>query len=382
MKILNIVNVFFTIPYFLGNQLAYFTKKGYEIHLICSPANQLYEFAKKQGCKYKEIVISREFGIISDVLSLVKIFNYVRRNKFDVVCGHTPKAGMIAMIAAWLAGVKNRIYFRHGLVYETAKGLKKTIFILCERVASACSTTVVCVSPYLVERSIKDNLTSSNKLVVLMNGSSNGVDTEEQFNPDKIIISKKDNIKRMYNIPKDAFVIGFVGRLVNDKGINELIDAYRLLKEKYTNIHLFLVGPLEERDGISVTLKEYINQSPNIHHAGLIEEDIEYMYSNMDILVLPTHREGLGMALLEAQSMRIPVLAPSHTGSRDALINGKTGQYICITPESIAEKIEFYLLNPIIKKEHGEAGRLFVKNSFKQELIWKEIEERLYLNKK
>lgn len=378
MKILNVLNIYFTIPYFLGNQLLYFTKKGYDIHLLCSPSEKLEKYATEQGCKYHEILFTREFSILSDLKALYKLYKYIVSHKFDIVCGHTPKAGMLAMCASFLAGVKKRIYYRHGLVYETATGLKRKILIFCEKLASSCSTDVVCVSPYLLEKSKVDHLSSSHKLMVLGNGSSAGVDTKTKFNPNNISESKRLEVRSRLNIPQNAFVVGFVGRLVNDKGINELIDAYRILKKKHNSIHLLLAGPLEKRDGLSETLKKYIFDSSDIHYAGLVEEDIEYIYSNMDILVLPTHREGLGMALLEAQSMGIPVLAPSHTGSRDALINDVTGFYIDNTPESIANTVERYIKNPRLKETHGQNARSFVECSFGERLVWYEIENKLF----
>lgn len=377
MKILNVVNIFFTIPYFLGDQLKHFTNKGHEIHLVCSPSSQLRDYANLQGCRSKEILITRQFSVFKDFQSLWKLINYIKHNKFDIVCGHTPKAGMLAMIAAYLLGVKKRIYYRHGLVYETSHGLKKKIFIMCEKLASRCSTKVVCVSPYLFERSLLDNLTKKDKLIVLGKGSSAGVDTRERFNPHNIDIEKKNSVRDGLHIPADAFVVGFVGRMVNDKGINELVAAFDLLKSKYTNLHLLLVGPMEVRDGLSIAIREQIQNDPKIHYAGLVSENIEYLYSIMDILVLPTHREGLGMVLIEAESMGIPVLAPSHTGSRDALIDGETGFYIELNPKSIMDKVEGYLENKVFLKEHGKNARKFAQTQFDQKLIWSEFENKI-----
>lgn len=377
MKILNVVNIYFTVPYFLGDQISHFVEKGHEEFIICSPAYQLAEFAKQQQCQYYEVPISRNFTVLEDLKAVAKITKFIRKNKLDIVCGHTPKAGLLAMIAAKLGGVKKRIFFRHGLVYETASGIKRKILILSERIASFLATDVVCVSPYLKDKSIEDKLTRKDKLIVLNHGSSTGIDSEEIFNPALIDRDKKTKLRQQLGLKDDDFVAGYVGRMVKDKGIVELVTAYRNLKEKEPNIHLLLVGPLEERDAVPQEIIDYIQRDPQIHHVGLIEEDLEYYYSCMDVLVLPTHREGLGMALLEAQSMEKPVMAPSHTGSKDAFVANRTGLYIDLNPLSIENGLELYMKFPNVKKEHGKEGREFVTKNFNRKLIWDEI-EKLY----
>lgn len=377
MKILNISNIYFTLPYFLGDQLKHLTNRGYEIHLICSPSEQLSEFAKKHNCEYAEVEIIRKFSIIADFKALFALYKYIKINKFDIVSGHTPKAGMLAMLAARLAGVKKRIYFRHGLVYETATGIKRQILLWSERLASWCSTKTVCVSPYLIERSLKDNLSSPEKLIILNRGSCTGIDAINYFNPKLYKEIDKKNLRASFNIPENAFVIGFVGRMVRDKGIIELVEAYNKLKELYPQVYLLLVGPLEERDAIPNVLVDYIHHEKNIVCTGLVENNMPLFYSIMDVFILPTHREGLGVSLLEAESMGIPVLTTSHSGARDAIDPGVSGEYIEMNPDSIFINIKKYINNPELCKQQGEAGRRFILENFRQELIWDEI-EKLY----
>ncbi len=140
MNILNVVNVYFTLPYFLGNQIKFFTRQGHNIHVICSPSDKLKLYADNQGCKYSEIKIDRRINPLSDIISVVLLWKYIRKNNFDIVVGHTPKAGLLAMLAARLAGVKKRVFFRHGLNYETATGIKRSILIFCEKITSRLST--------------------------------------------------------------------------------------------------------------------------------------------------------------------------------------------------------------------------------------------------
>lgn len=377
-KIFNVVNIFFTIPYFFGNQLKYFKNKGYDIHLGCSPSDQIEEFSNIQGVKYKEFIILRSFSIFNDFFTVYELYKYIRENKFDIVVGHTPKGALLAMLASFLAKTPKRVFFRHGLVYETKKGLSKTLLINVERFTSFLSTKVICVSPYLVEKSIKDKLSKSDKLELLNLGSCNGVDVLTKFNPLNISQSKLRLMKEKYSIQVQNYVIGYAGRLVKDKGIPELIESFTKLKSKYKDLKLLLVGPYEEKDSLDVNTINIIETNNDIIKVGHIDNNIEYYYALMNIFILPTHREGLGTSILEASSMCLPVIASGHTGSKDAIIDGVTGGYIKVNTEDICKILEIYILNPKLHLKHGVNGRNHMVKNFKQELIWEQIEQKVY----
>lgn len=379
MKILNVSNIFFTLPYFLGDQLSYFTQKGYEISLVCGPDENLKPFAEKHGCHYKEIFIPRVVSPITDAKALLALYIYMRKEQFDIVCGHTPVGGLLSVTAAWMCGVKKRVFFRHGLVYETSRGLKRKFLVMCEKIASSLATHVVCVSPYLVKRSITDGLTREDKMVLLHKGSCNGIDAIKKFNPDvldKVVI---EALRGKWKLPKGAFVIGYTGRMVHDKGIEELVVAFKEVQRRYENTYLLLVGMLEERDAITPATIYEIRNNPHIVHTGLILGDMEYYYAMMDVLVLCTHREGLGSALLEAAAMGVPTLTTSHSGSRDAVRENVTGMFVTMNDaHSIVDKIMMYINDPELKRKHGGQGREFVLENFQQEIIWDEIEKKVY----
>ena len=379
MKILNVSNIFFTLPYFFGEQLSYFTQKGYDISLVCGPDENLKPFAEKHGCKFKEIFIPRVISPVADAKALWRLYKYMCEERFDVVCGHTPIGGFLAIIAAWVCGVKKRVFFRHGLIYETSHGLKRKILVACEKVASLLSTHVVCVSPYLVERSLLDKLSSKEKMVLLHKGSCNGIDAEGKFNCDVLNKADLETIRKKCRLPKDAFVIGFVGRMVRDKGVEELVTAFKDIQKHYENAYLLLVGMLEERDALTIATVNEIRSNSHIIHTGLILEGIEYYYALMDVLVLCTHREGLGCALLEAAAMGVPTLTTSHSGSRDAVRENVTGMYVTMNDaQSIVDKVMMYIKDPELKCKHGEQGRQFILDTFQQEIIWDEIENKVY----
>ncbi|WP_457617697.1 glycosyltransferase family 4 protein [Lutibacter sp.] len=377
-KIANVVSVFFSIPFFFGDQLTYFTKKGYKIHLICSPSSKIEAFAKQQGVNYKEFVILRKFAVFQDIKSVFKLYRYFKQQNFDIVVGHTPKGALLAMVASFFARTPKRIFFRHGLVYETKSGFSKILLVNIERLTSLLATQVVCVSPYLVERSISDKLSNPEKLLLLNKGSCNGVDVLQKFNPTTIVKSKLEELRAKLGIEKENYVIGYVGRLVKDKGIPELVNAFVTLQKKHSRIKLLLVGPYEDKDKLNKRTLQLIKGNSNIITTGHIDDDMEYYYSLMNIFILPTHREGLGTSLLEASSMEIPVLTTSHTGSRDAIREGVTGSYIELSKESIFNTIDAYIVNSNMYATFGLEGRQYILRNFEQKLIWKEIETKLY----
>lgn len=381
MRILNVSNVFFTLPYFFGDQLSHFTSKGYDVTMVCGPDEHLKPFAEHHGCHWHEIFIPRTISPVALLKAFWRLYRYIRSGHFDVVCGHTPVAGLLTICASWLAGVKKRTFFRHGLVYETATGMKRKILVACERIASRLATRVVCVSPYLIERSVADGLTPRDKMVLLHNGSCNGIDAVGHFNPELIDESKLNALRDKWGIPADAFVIGYTGRMVQDKGIEELVAAFKEIQQQCPRAYLLLVGMLEERDAITPGTVAEIKQNPHIIHTGLILHDIEYYYALMHVLVLCTHREGLGQSLLEAGAMGIPTLTTSHTGSRDAMQPGVTGQYVTMNDaHSIVTAVMTYVDDESLRQLHGKQGRQFVLNNFQQELVWNDIEQKIYLS--
>lgn len=377
-KIVNVVSVFFSIPFFFGDQLKYFIKKGYEIHLICSPSSKIEVFAKQQGVNYKEFIILRKFAVFQDIKSIFKLYRYFKKQKFDIVVGHTPKGALLSMLASFFARTPKRVFFRHGLVYETTSGLKKLLLKNIERFTSSLATQVVCVSPYLIEKSISDKLSSKKKIVLLNMGSCNGVDVLSKFNASNIVKSKLKALRTELTIQNENYVIGYVGRLVKDKGIPELVNAFVKLQKKYPHIKLLLVGPYEDKDELNKITIDIIKSNEDIITVGHVDNDMEYYYSLMNVFILPTHREGLGTSILEASSLGLPVITAEHTGSRDAIVNDVTGSYVKINSKSIEIVLNQYIKNPKKYVQQGVNGRNHMVENFEQELIWKEIEEKIY----
>lgn len=377
-NILHVVNISFVIPYFLGKQLNYFVEKGYQEYIVCSPSHELDELAAKYSFEYKEVVVLRKVSIWQDLRAVSSTIKYIKEKHIDIVIGHTPKGGLIAMLASYIAGVPKRIYFRHGLVYETSHGLKRWLLIVIDKLVARLATKVICVSPSVCIKSLEDGLNSSEKQILLSKGTCNGIDIN-RFCQKSINKDLLNSLRMKLHVYDDAFVIGFTGRLVRDKGIIELIRAFHSLQEEYSNVVLLLVGMLEERDALPQDVVDIIKNNSKIINTGYVPNlKIEYYYALMNVFILPSYREGFPTSVLEASAMEIPVITTKVTGCIDSIVDGKTGIYVKNNSESIAKAIKTFYNDVPLCRRYGQNGRKFVVDNFDQNIIWHEI-EKLYL---
>lgn len=377
-NILHVVNIYFVIPYFLGDQLLFFRERGYKEYIICSPSDEIKHYAKSHLFNYKEVSIERKISIWKDFKAILSTCRYIHKENITIVTGHTPKGALIAMIASFIMGTPIRIYFRHGLVYETATGFKRKLLVWMDRLTSKLATKIVCVSPSICKKSIEDHLNPFNKQLLLSKGTCNGIDISK-FNRTTLNEEQVRVLKNKLGLDKYNFVIGFTGRLVRDKGIIELVQAFEILSKRYDKVALLLVGMLEERDALPIEIVEYIRMNSAIISTGYVENSkIEYYYALMDVFVLPSYREGFPTSILEASSMQLPVVTTKVTGCIDAIIEDETGMFVENDSLDITKAIEKYAINRELRKKHGSNGRKFVEKNFDQHLIWNEI-EKLYL---
>ncbi len=374
MKVLHVFTLL-TIPesFFYG-QFGYLAEHGHEIHLVTDDEEDI-EFSRRNHIIYHRIPIIRAISPMGDIGTIKKLMQLIRREKYDAVFGHTPKGAMVAMIAAKLAGVKTRVYYRHGLIYTTAKGLKRSILKTVERLTAACATHIVNVSPSLSKLAVKDHLNSSRKQIVIGLGTCGGIDTINIFNPTKVSQEKVSVLRHTLGIPDNAYVVGFCGRLCRDKGTIELIEGFRIFQQAHPDIVscLLLVGPYDARDILPPQVKDEIEENHSIVAPGSVSHHfLPDYYSLMDVFVFPSYREGFGMTVLEASAMRIPVLVSRSHGCVDSIRENITGCYIDITSQSIASGLSDMLV-PQLRQRLGNAGRDFVTENFERTRMWPKI---------
>jgi glycosyltransferase involved in cell wall biosynthesis len=347
--------------------------RGFEVSIASSPGPFLFEFGKRAGVDVYPIDMPRRLTPFLDARSLTELYGVVRKVRPHIVHGHTPKGGLLAVTAALAARTPVRIYHMRGLLLITATGFRRPLFATTERLACAIAHHVLCNSHSLRATALRERLCNPNKLEVLLAGSGNGVDSKVRFNPDAVAAGAGASIRREVGIPPDALVIGFVGRLVGDKGVGELCQAWRAIRPKFPSSRLLAVGPFEPRDPISVEDKRLLETDERIHLLGF-RSDLPELYSAMDLLVLPTYREGFPNVLLEAQSMRVPVVSTQVEGCVDAVEDGVTGLLVpARDPNALEVAMVSYLEDAALRARHGSAGRERVLRLFERERLWEAL---------
>jgi glycosyltransferase involved in cell wall biosynthesis len=347
----------------LSGRLQAFREAGFRVTLVCSPGELLQSIAAREGIEPIAIPMQRKIRPIADVASLIRLWWLLVRLRPDMTEFSTPKAGLLGSLAALFAGVPNRVYMLRGLRVEGTNGFKRRILLIAERVASACAQVVLCNSRSMRAEAIALGLAPASKLKVLGDGSSNGVDVE-RFSPGS------SSIRDQFHLPAEAPVLGFVGRLTCDKGLPELMDAFDAILHTKPEAHLLLVGWFDASDdAVSAELRERIEKHPRVHCAGFVADTAPY-YRAMDLMVLPTWREGFPNAVLEAAATGIPVITTIATGSRDSVVPEVTGLLVPPgSPEAITEAVLKLLSEPARRRRMGEAARAWVTQHYAHQRV-------------
>jgi len=350
--------------YLLKGQIEYLRKNDINMHLISSEGKELEQYPNDIIHK---IEMNREISILKDIKSLLNlIFLFIKERPYIVNAG-TPKAGLLGMIASYITRRPHRVYTVRGLRLETVSGIKYKILFLMEKIAMFCATDIIAISESLKTRVIELNLNNGKNIIVFGNGSSNGLNLKEYSkNNNKI---ENDILKKL----NGQFVIGYLGRLVKDKGIEDLVKAFKIIEKKYRNVKLLVIGSIEDGDSISKNDLTFILENKNVVYKNHVDNPVNY-YNNMDVFIFPTYREGFGNVSIEAQALGIPTITYNVTGAKDTVINNETG--FIVEPGDyvkIAEKIELLLINEKLKARMGTKGEEWVNNNFSNEIIWEKM---------
>jgi len=322
IKLLRITTVPISLKILLKDQLK-FMNQYFNVIGVSSPGKEHLDIQKDEGINTIKLNMSREITPIKDLLSLINMIFLLLKEKPEIVHTHTPKAGIVGMVAAWITRVPHRLHTVAGLPVMEAVGKKKSILLLVEKLTYACATKVYPNSHGLQTYILKNQLVDKEKLKIIGYGSSNGIDTE-YFHKTKEILDQEKQIKDKYKI-EDKFVFCFVGRVVKDKGINELMNAFEKLSQQYSNIALLIVGQLEESlDPISKISKNILNNNTQIYYVGF-QSDIRPYLAASDCFVLPTYREGFPNVVLQACSMELPCIVTDINGCNEIIKDNKNG---------------------------------------------------------
>jgi len=385
-KLIRITTVPISLSKLLRGQMRYMSNY-YEVIGISSGGTVLEEVSKREQIRVKPLEMSRRVDIIHDIRSLIQMYKFLKKEKPQIVHTHTPKAGTIGMLAAWLARVPIRMHTVAGMPLLIYKGFKRRILNIVERLTYKCATKVYPNSHALKNIIIKEKLAPASKLNVLANGSSNGIDTNH-FSPTNFTEKENEKLSEKLNISKSDFIFIFTGRLVRDKGINELIAAFARIKAK--DVKLLLVGPFEEElDPLLPKTLSEIKNNRNIISVGW-QEDVRPYLAVSDALVFPSYREGFPNVVMQAGAMGLPSIVTDINGCNEIIIDGENG--IIIPPQdekSLFNAMVHFLENKDKVRRMADNSRKMISDRYEQHIVWEAIlaeyrrlEKEFFENKK
>ncbi len=341
--------------------------RGFDVSIVTSPDAQLSRFGAELGVRTFGVDMPRRVTPLGDWQALTRLRAVISRLRPDIVHAHTPKGGLLGTLAAKASRVPVRLYHMRGLPFVTQRGAMRALMQTTERLACSAATRVICHSPSLRELALGERITSAAKSTVVL-GGSNGVDARGRFNPEAAA-ARRASLRAAWGIPPEATVVAFVGRVVRDKGIPELLEAFAAVSHARKDVYLVVAGPLEDRDPIPPAARQLLERHPRIRALGFAADTVG-VYAASDVVALPSHREGFPNVPLEAASMALPVVSTLVSGCVDAVEDGKTGALVPpADPTALAAALGAYVQDPALRRTHGAAGRERVLRLFDREAV-------------
>ena len=373
-KLIRITTVPISFKVLLKGQLRFMASNGFDVKGVSSEGEELKEVVENEGIAVEAITMSRKITPFQDLKSLWEMWNFLRKEKPQIVHTHTPKAGIIGMLAARLAGVPHRLHTVAGLPLMEATGIKRKILNFVEKLTYSSATRVYPNSKGLYDFILQNNFTQSNKLKIIGNGSSTF------FSPEQVSETERVELREKLNIQPDDFVFVFVGRIVSDKGINELIKAFSQLQtaenNELTGIKLLLVGGLEsDLDPLNPETLAEINQNKDIISVGF-QQDVRPFFAISDALAFPSYREGFPNVVMQAGAMGLPSIVSDINGCNEIIVEGENG--LIIPPKNV-EKLKEKMLTlakdkNLYTKLKGNSRRM-IENRYEQSVVWNALLE-------
>ena len=378
-KLIRITTVPISFKVLLKGQLRFMASNGFDVKGVSSEGEELKEVVENEGIVMKAINMSRKITPFQDLKSLWEMWNFLRKEKPQIVHTHTPKAGIIGMLAARLAGVPHRLHTVAGLPLMEATGIKRKILNFVEKLTYSSATRVYPNSKGLYDFILQNNFTQSNKLKIIANGSSNGINTTF-FRPEPVSETEWVALREKLNIQPDDFVFVFVGRIVSDKGINELIKAFSQLQtaenNELTGIKLLLVGGLEsDLDPLNPETLAEINQNKDIISVGF-QQDVRPFFAISDALAFPSYREGFPNVVMQAGAMGLPSIVSDINGCNEIIVEGENG--LIIPPknvEKLKEKMLTLAKDKNLYTKLKKNSRRMIESRYEQSVVWNALLE-------
>lgn len=343
---------------------------NYDVTFITDNDDSMYELTN-ENLHYIPVKMKRGLSL-DGFLATWRLYKIFKREKFDIVQYSTRNAGTYASVAAWLAGVKCRLYCQWGMMFIALKGFKRFLLWLDEKIITRLSTVIESESFSMFETAIEHNIYSREKASVIWNGSACGV------NLSKYQLTMKDQwreeVREMYGIPTSACVFGYCGRITRDKGMNELFKSFKeVLKEK--DAYLMIIGAYDNPETIDQEVFEWAKKCPNVIFTGRQNQVSKY-YSALDVFMSLSYREGFGLVVIEAAAMAVPGIVSDALGQRDTIVDEETGLIVKTKDtDSVIKAMNFCIEHPKAVLEMGQKARRDVETKYDQETLFQMLAE-------
>ena len=337
----------------------------YDVVAVSTPDHELQEIAQREGIRVIGVPMSRPIAPLRDLVSLWRLIRVFRRERPAMVHSITPKAGLLSMIAAWICRVPVRLHTFTGLVFPTATGLKQRILILTDRITCACATHIVPEGEGVKADLINYNITRK-PLQVLGYGNIRGIDLDH-YRRSSEVMEKALTLRK-----PNLFTFVFIGRVVRDKGIDELVEAFSLLHSEHPQTRLILVGRAEDNlDPVSPNTRRTIASHPAIEAVGN-QSDVRPWLAASDALVFPSYREGFPNVVIEAGALDLPSIVTDINGSREIIVHGQNG--IIVPPrnaQALLQAMTQFVQNPQATQAMAQKARQMIASRFEKSFVQK-----------
>jgi glycosyltransferase involved in cell wall biosynthesis len=369
-KIIRVTTISDSLMSLLKGQLR-FINQYYEVIGVSSEGETLKDVRENEGIRTEVVEMKRTIAPIDDLLAVYNLYKILKKERPHIVHTHTPKAGVIGMLASKLAGVKHRFHTVAGMPLLVATGPKRMLLNFVEKLTYKCATKVFPNSYGLKDIILKEGFTSDKKLSVIGKGSSNGIDVDH-FDSALLKVSDLEALKQELHIDKE-FIFVYVGRLVSDKGLNELVKAFDTIS-KNQDVKLILVGWREsELDPLLLETENTLKQNEHIIEVGY-QPDVRPYFAIADVLTFPSYREGFPNVVLQAGAMRMPSIVTNINGCNEIIIEGENGLIIPVKDvEALITSMEFFIKNPEAHQMMRTKSRQIIVDNYKHTYIWSEL---------
>lgn len=371
-KLIRITTVPISLDKLLSGQMR-FMSAYYDVIAVSAEKEHLEKIGIKENVKTFHLEMTRKITPVSDLKALLRLYLYLRKEKPAIVHSHTPKAGLIGMMAARLAGVPYRLHTVAGLPLLETVGFKRKLLDFVEKITYACATKIYPNSKGLADIILENNYCKKQKIKVIANGSSNGIDTDF-FDPNLFTEEQKTVVRNELKIADSDFVFVFVGRLVKDKGLNEMVKAFEALQQKYNHAKLLLVGDYEnDLDPLSPESVAVINTNNAIISVGF-QYDVRPYFAVSNALVFPSYREGFPNVVMQAGAMNLPSIVSDINGCNEIIEEGING--VIIPPKNsnaILDAMSSFMEDSHFYQQLQANSRIMITSRYDQQVVWKAI---------